>query len=150
MLTAHGITLAHTCSDIPRTLTTAPIYRGVPALSGDGVLVKEFHFPTIRKPRMIGTGVKLHNVQGADGNFYGMTGAGGANNAGTVFKITLDGTLATLYNFCSQTSCTDGINPPVLLLAGWCKPATGTSMGQRWRAGQRPNNRLLMLLGLTG
>jgi uncharacterized repeat protein (TIGR03803 family) len=27
-------------------------------------------------------------VQGTDGNLYGTTGAGGANNAGTVFEIT--------------------------------------------------------------
>ena len=51
-------------------------------------------------------------VQGTDGNFYGMTGAGGANNAGTVFKITPTGTLTTLYDFCSQPNCTDGANYP--------------------------------------
>jgi len=51
-------------------------------------------------------------VQGTDGNFYGMTGAGGANNAGTVFKITPTGTLTTLYDFCSQPNCTDGANCP--------------------------------------
>ncbi len=53
-------------------------------------------------------------VQGRDGNFYGMTGAGGANNAGTIFKVTPTGTLTTLYNFCSQPGCTDGINPPLI------------------------------------
>lgn len=53
-------------------------------------------------------------VQGRDGNFYGMTGAGGANNAGTVFKTTPTGTLTTLYNFCSQPGCTDGGNTPLI------------------------------------
>ena len=53
-------------------------------------------------------------VQGRDGNFYGMTGTGGANNAGTIFKVTPSGTLTTLYNFCSQPGCTDGINTPLI------------------------------------
>jgi uncharacterized repeat protein (TIGR03803 family) len=46
-------------------------------------------------------------VQGTDGNFYGTTELGGANNSspcfyagcGTVFKITPTGTLITLHNF---------------------------------------------------
>jgi len=51
-------------------------------------------------------------VQGTDGNFYGTTLAGGANqNSGTVFKITSGGTLTTLYNFCSETNCADGSYP---------------------------------------
>jgi uncharacterized repeat protein (TIGR03803 family) len=51
-------------------------------------------------------------VQGNDGNFYGTTSSGGVNgNFGTVFTVTPDGTLTTLYSFCSQTDCTDGANP---------------------------------------
>jgi uncharacterized repeat protein (TIGR03803 family) len=50
-------------------------------------------------------------VQGTDGNFYGTTAFGGANAEGTVFKITPGGTLTTLYSFCSQSGCTDGIEP---------------------------------------
>ncbi len=38
-------------------------------------------------------------IRGSDGNFYGTTAAGGANNRGTVFKITPSGTLTTLYSF---------------------------------------------------
>src|SRR5271165_3004456 len=38
-------------------------------------------------------------IQGSDGNFYGTTAEGGANGAGTLFKITPAGTLITLYNF---------------------------------------------------
>lgn len=52
-------------------------------------------------------------VQGRDGNFYGTTSFGGTNNAGTVFKITRDGTLTALYNFCSQMNCIDGRAPSV-------------------------------------
>jgi|SRR5579863_5638193 len=55
-------------------------------------------------------------VQGTDGNFYGTTFGGGANNEGTVFKITAKGSLTILYNFCSQTNCTDGKSPGVGLL----------------------------------
>ncbi len=47
-------------------------------------------------------------LQATDGNFYGTTESGGANNSGVVFKITPTGTLTTLYNFCSQTNCADG------------------------------------------
>jgi len=51
-------------------------------------------------------------VQGTDGNFYGTTSSGGANgNYGTVFIITPNGALTTLYSFCSQAGCTDGQNP---------------------------------------
>jgi len=59
-------------------------------------------------------------VQGVDGNFYGATQGGGAYNSGTIFKITPDGTLTTLYSFCfppspydkpHQTGCPDGILP---------------------------------------
>ncbi len=53
-------------------------------------------------------------TQGRDGQLYGMTGAGGLNNAGTVFRFDpTTGTLATLYNFCSQPGCTDGANAPL-------------------------------------
>jgi uncharacterized repeat protein (TIGR03803 family) len=47
-------------------------------------------------------------VQGPGGNLYGTTTVGGAQGAGTVFKISAAGTLTTLYSFCAQTNCTDG------------------------------------------
>src|SRR5579864_8993645 len=49
--------------------------------------------------------------QGLDGNLYGTTAEGGAHQGGTFFKITPDGTLTTLHNFCSQTNCPDGAGP---------------------------------------
>ena len=54
---------------------------------------------------------------GVDGSFYGTTAAGGANNFGTVFKISRTGTLTTLYNFCAQAGCMDGENPGGLVQA---------------------------------
>jgi uncharacterized repeat protein (TIGR03803 family) len=60
-----------------------------------------------------------------DGNFYGTTFYGGANGGGTVFKITPSGTLTTLYSFCAQTNCTDGISP----YAGLVQAADGNFYG---------------------
>ena len=57
-------------------------------------------------------------VQGRDGMLYGTTTTGGANDGGTVFKITYSGGLTTLYNFCAQTDCTDGTNPNTRLVLG--------------------------------
>jgi uncharacterized repeat protein (TIGR03803 family) len=58
-------------------------------------------------------------VEGSDGIFYGTTNEGGANgNYGTVFKITPQGTLTTLYSFCAQAGCTDGENPDGGLVEG--------------------------------
>jgi len=50
-------------------------------------------------------------VRATDGNLYGTTVHGGANNDGTIFKITPGGTLTTLYSFCSQSACADGSQP---------------------------------------
>src|SRR5580704_4973562 len=55
-------------------------------------------------------------VQGTNGNFYGTTIAGGANDEGTVFEISPAGKLVTLYSFCSQPSCSDGAIPNAGLL----------------------------------
>ncbi len=38
-------------------------------------------------------------VQATDGNFYGTTYVGGANNVGTIFEITSQGALTTLHSF---------------------------------------------------
>jgi uncharacterized repeat protein (TIGR03803 family) len=38
-------------------------------------------------------------IQGSDGNFYGTTAIGGANNAGTVFRLTPGGVETILYSF---------------------------------------------------
>ncbi len=50
-------------------------------------------------------------VQATDGDLYGTTAAGGAKGGGTVFKITTNGTLTTLYSFCSKSACADGYHP---------------------------------------
>ncbi len=60
-----------------------------------------------------GVGPQAGLIQGLDGNFYGTTLSGGANNAeaGTVFKLTPSGMLTSLYTFCSKIGCTDGASP---------------------------------------
>jgi uncharacterized repeat protein (TIGR03803 family) len=58
-------------------------------------------------------------IQGSNGNFYGTTYGGGANNnAGTVFELTPSGVLSTLYSFCSLTNCLDGELPTAGLVEG--------------------------------
>jgi uncharacterized repeat protein (TIGR03803 family) len=70
-------------------------------------------------------------VQAANGDFYGTTDGGGANNGGTVFKITLGGTLTTLYSFCAQSGCTDGESPA----AGLVQASDGNFYGTTWVGG---------------
>lgn len=50
-------------------------------------------------------------IQAKDGNFYGTTTTAGSNGGGTIFRITPNGTLTTLYNFCTQVGCPDGYMP---------------------------------------
>ena len=70
-------------------------------------------------------------VQATNGNLYGVMGIGGANNGGTIFRMTLSGTLTTLHSFCSQPACADGQYPA----GGWSRTPTGICTGQRQMAG---------------
>jgi uncharacterized repeat protein (TIGR03803 family) len=75
-------------------------------------------------------------VQGLDGRFYGTTYEDGAYGGGTVFKITPDGMLTTLYNFCSQVNCTDGALPRAGLVLG----NDGHLYGTAWDRGTVSDN----------
>jgi uncharacterized repeat protein (TIGR03803 family) len=55
-------------------------------------------------------------IQATNGDFYGTTVEGGANDEGTVFKITPGGTHTTLHSFCSGF-CKDGAAPAGLIQA---------------------------------
>jgi len=52
---------------------------------------------------------------GPDGNFYGSSMNGGTDKAGTIFKITTNDILTSLYSF---TNGTDGANPQSALVLG--------------------------------
>ena len=92
-------------------------------------------FGTVFKISRTGTLTPLHSfnntdgngpsalIRATDGNFYGTTSQGGgascsrgANACGTIFRITPDGTLTTLYTFCTQTNCPDGFFPVAALM----------------------------------
>ena len=50
-------------------------------------------------------------IQGSDGNFYGTTSRGGANDLGTVFKMTAGGVLMTLVEFTGDELTNKGALP---------------------------------------
>ncbi|MGB7585990.1 MAG: choice-of-anchor tandem repeat GloVer-containing protein [Terriglobales bacterium] len=68
-------------------------------------------------------------IQATDGNFYGATYQGGANNSGTIFEITAAGTLTTLYSFCAQAGCADGSQPYGRLVQATDENFYGTTYG---------------------
>jgi uncharacterized repeat protein (TIGR03803 family) len=68
-------------------------------------------------------------VQAADGNLYGATLIGGLNDSGTVFKVTPEGSLRTLYSFCSQSGCADGAYPQGALVQALDGNFYGTTYG---------------------
>lgn len=55
-------------------------------------------------------------VRGSDGSFYATTSLGGANGWGTVFKVTLSGTLTTLVEFDGSGTTNKGTEPTAGLL----------------------------------
>lgn len=57
-------------------------------------------------------------VLATDGNFYGVTREGGTADLGTVFRVTPEGVLTTIYSFCSLTNCVDGEFPAAALIQG--------------------------------
>lgn len=57
-------------------------------------------------------------IVASNGDFYGVTQSGGANSAGTIFKITSHGKLTTLYSFCALVDCADGSTPMSGLVRG--------------------------------
>src|ERR1700691_999961 len=77
-------------------------------------------------------------VQGADGDFYGTTEGGGANGGGTVFKITPEGRLTTLYSFCALIDCADGDAPMAGLIQGNGGDFYGTNANGGANLGIRP------------
>ena len=51
-------------------------------------------------------------VQASTGNLFGTTGEAGPHDSGTIFRIDpITGQLTTVYGFCSQSGCVDGVLP---------------------------------------
>jgi len=96
---------------------------------------------------------------GSDGNLYGTTQYGGdapsgGTAEGTVFRFTLDGTLTTLYTFCTKSGCPDGTWPSNLV-----QSTNGSFFGEtelppstifRLNAGLPPFVRMLRRFGKVG
>ena len=77
-------------------------------------------------------------IQASDGKLYGTTARGGANaagTAGTIFRITLEGALRTIYNFCAQANCPDGYHPSTPLV----QSADGNFYGTTFDGGPSNN-----------
>jgi uncharacterized repeat protein (TIGR03803 family) len=75
-------------------------------------------------------------IQGIDGKLYGTTYQGGANTScedgcGTVYRVSLGGTLTTVYNF----NLTDGANPNAALIQG----SDGNFYGTTYAGGSSTN-----------
>lgn len=70
-------------------------------------------------------------VQATNGKFYGTTGWGGANNAGTIFEVTPGGQLTTVYSFCALAGCADGSQPDGELV----QATNGSLYGETLRGG---------------
>lgn len=96
---------------------------------------------------------------GSDGNLYGTTQYGGhAPNGGTaegtVFRFTSDGTLSTLYTFCTKSNCPDGAWPSHLVQSTngsfFGETESGTSTIFRLDAGLPPFVKMLRRFGKVG
>ncbi len=96
------------------------IYKITPA----GALTTLYSFGTTA---IDGAGPDSTLVQGNDGSLYGTTYSGGSNNLGTVFKITIAGSLTPLYSF--GTSASDGSNPAAGLVSANDGSFYGTTEG---------------------
>jgi uncharacterized repeat protein (TIGR03803 family) len=56
-------------------------------------------------------------ILATNGNLYGITSSMEVINLGTIFEITPEGTFTTIYHFCPQFGCDDGMYPSSLLQA---------------------------------
>ncbi|HTS16450.1 MAG TPA: choice-of-anchor tandem repeat GloVer-containing protein [Verrucomicrobiae bacterium] len=68
-------------------------------------------------------------IQADDGNYYGTTSTGGSNGAGTIFRLTRNGALTTLYNF-------GGGNDGAVPLAGLLQANSTNFLGTTSAAGK--------------
>jgi uncharacterized repeat protein (TIGR03803 family) len=93
-------------------------------VTDSGTLTTLYSFCTLNNC-LDGSNPQARLIQATDGNLYGTTYYGGANNAGTVFKITPSGTLTTLHSFAG----TDGKYPLAALVQATDGNFYGTTDG---------------------
>jgi uncharacterized repeat protein (TIGR03803 family) len=55
-------------------------------------------------------------ILGSDGNFYGVTWAGGSLGGGVLYELTPSGTYTVLYNFCAASQGCSGIGEPYFVV----------------------------------
>lgn len=89
-------------------------------------------------------------ILGSDGNLYGVTAGGGSDldnggGWGTVYKMTLNGQLTTLYTFCTVSPCLDGATP-----VGIMQAADGNLYGVTNSAGGESNAGTLFKISTSG
>lgn len=70
-------------------------------------------------------------IQGSDGNLWGTTSSGGANNAGAIFKSSLAGAESVVYSFAACGTGTTGCDP----LAGLVQGTDGNFYGTAEQGG---------------
>jgi uncharacterized repeat protein (TIGR03803 family) len=77
-----------------------------------------------------GAGPHAELVQATSGNVFGTTtfgGSGPRDGGGTIFEITPDGAMTTLYRFCAQSGCRDGGRPVAGLIQAGNRNLYGTT-----------------------
>lgn len=102
-------------------------------MTPSGVLSTLYSFCSQGRPCADGEGPAAGLARVANGDFYGTTQMGGGPGCtygcGTVFKITPDGQLTTLHQFCSEGGCADGAAPSAALVQGADGYLYGTTAG---------------------
>lgn len=93
------------------------VFGSVFRMSPDGVLTTLIEFSN-NGPSNKGSYPASGLVEGEDGVFYGTTEEGGANNCGTVFKVTSSGLLSTLVEFTGNNTSNKGKGPTAALVLG--------------------------------
>ncbi|MGO8795844.1 MAG: choice-of-anchor tandem repeat GloVer-containing protein [Candidatus Sulfotelmatobacter sp.] len=68
-------------------------------------------------------------TQATDGNIYGTTTNGGGHGYGNVYRITPNGEITSIYDFCKRPNCADGTTPEWAPVLGSDGNLYGTTTG---------------------